>query len=133
MTSRKKTQVIKARWQRTDIQAGLPTAAARAAFAWLMEHNTTYQEYIKNNKRLLAERHVDGDRWWMVPTAQLPMQMAGVEEAARPILCSLANAAKASPDDYVSEFWETEQHKLEDIRRQQERMPNLFFTVAPAE
>ena len=84
VASRKKTQVIKARWQRTDIQAGLPTAAARAAFAWLMEHNnTTYQEYIKNHKRLLAERHVDGDRWWMVSTAELPMQTPGVEVAAR--------------------------------------------------
>ena len=60
--------------------------------ARLMEHNnTTYQEYIKNHKRLLAERHVDGDRWWMVPTAELPMQMPGVEVAARPILCSLAS------------------------------------------
>ena len=37
VTSRKKTQVIKATWRRTDVEAGLPTAAARAAFSWLME------------------------------------------------------------------------------------------------
>ena len=40
-------------------------------------------------------------------------------------IVNMSNADKASPDDYVSEFWETEQHKLEDLCRQQERMPNL--------
>ena len=87
VTSRKKTQVIKATWRRTDVQAGLPTAAARAAFSWLMEKNNKYKEYIKNHKRLLAAEHEDGDQWWITPTAE--QQLAN----ARCRSCLQANLA----------------------------------------
>ena len=54
-------------------------------------------------------------------------------------LVSVANKAKVSPDDYASRnqafsaFWTRETQKLEDMCRQHDRMPNIFFTVAPAE
>ena len=54
-------------------------------------------------------------------------------------LVNMATAVKASPGEFASgnqafsKFWEKEQHKLEDICRQHDRMPNLFFTIAPAE
>ena len=44
-------------------------------------------------------------------------------------LVNMATAVKASPDEFASgnqafsKFWEKEQHKLEDICRQHDRMP----------
>eukprot|EP00972_Heterocapsa_arctica_P085700 12628513-Heterocapsa_arctica.AAC.1 len=45
---------------------------------------------------------------------------------------------KVAPDTLTNtqnfaNFWKEEQEKLEDMCRQHEETPNLFFTVAPAE
>lgn len=54
-------------------------------------------------------------------------------------IVSIAEAKKIAPDEAANEmqnfssFWVKETQKLEDMCRQQNKMPNLFFTVAPAE
>ena len=81
-----------------------------------MEHNTTYLEYITNHKRVLAERHVDGDCWWMVPTTELLMQMPGVEEAARPILYPLASYGDTDIKIRLVPLGNNEERKLLSVR-----------------
>ena len=52
---------------------------------------------------------------------------------------NMAESKKMAPDNLVSSmqnfgsFWMQETQKLEDMTRQMGRLPNLFFTIAPAE
>ena len=54
-------------------------------------------------------------------------------------LPNMANSKGKSPDEFASRnqsfsrFWEVEQAKLEEMCRQHNEMPHLFFSVAPAE
>ena len=86
VTSKKKIAVIKATWREDDVEAGLPTERARAAFHWLLEHNEVYANYLKNQKRARADRDGSDRSWRVIPTALLLLQMPGVEVAARPWL-----------------------------------------------
>ena len=52
-TCKKKTSVIRARWRARDVQAGLPTARARAAFAWLMNNSEAYRRYNEMHQQKL--------------------------------------------------------------------------------
>ena len=204
VTSKKKLAVIKATWREDDVEAALPTERARNAFAWLVEHNPTYREYLQQQRRARADRGEDRG-WRIIRTAQLLLNMPGIEVAARPWLyplaefgdsdikvrlvprgrlgpkqtpsvktsfyhklvsrcvsyqedfalqcllydislarrissvVNLAKAQKRAPDDLTADmqnfsaYWDIERAKLEDVCRQQEDMPNLFFTVAPGE
>ncbi|CAK0903536.1 unnamed protein product [Prorocentrum cordatum] len=84
---KKKTSVVRARWRARDVQAGLPTPRARAAFAWLMEHSEAYRRYYEMHLQKLAalQEAGEGARW--IYTAELLLRMPGVEAAARPVLC----------------------------------------------
>ncbi|CAK0851570.1 unnamed protein product, partial [Prorocentrum cordatum] len=83
---KKKTSVVRARWRARDVQAGLPTPRARAAFAWLMEHSEAYRRYYEMHLQKLAalQEAGEGARW--IYTAELLLRMPGVEAAARPVL-----------------------------------------------
>ena len=50
----KKTGVVTAHWRREDVEAKLTSPSTRAALAWLMTYNSTYQTYIEMHRRELA-------------------------------------------------------------------------------
>ena len=78
-----KMGVVTAHWIRHDVSQGL-TPKAAAAFEWLMRYNATYAKYVEQHRRLTsAER---GQDWLVIKTAELLLNMPGVEVAARPWL-----------------------------------------------
>ena len=85
VTNNKKTAVIRAAWRKTDVEANLHTENAKKAFKWLMENNPTYEEYVKQHRRLLRQDRSSED-WHIIKTADLLLHLKGVEVAARPWL-----------------------------------------------
>ena len=82
----KKTSVVRVEWKQHDIQAGLPTMQAKAAFAWLTINNATYAHDLNLQKQNVAAR--ENSAWVpkFVQTAELLLNAAGIEVVARPIL-----------------------------------------------
>lgn len=82
----KKLSVVRAEWKDEAVEGQLSTPRARAAYAWLLEHNEAYAHYIKEHASILqspeALRHIR--------TSALLLHMPGVEVAVRPVLYARA-------------------------------------------
>ena len=80
----KKLSVIRAEWNPITVRDALRTAQAKAAFAYLMEHNEAYASYVVEHETLVSQGFPKGRK---IPTYALLMKMPGVDEsAARPWL-----------------------------------------------
>ena len=84
----KKTGVVTAHWRRERLEDGLTSQGLKDAFAWLMRYNGKYRWYVEEHRRKLAQSDKAED-WFVIETAQLLLQMPGVEVAARPWLYPL--------------------------------------------
>ena len=203
ITSKQKKTIIRARWKGVPVEKALSTEASRRAFDWLLTNNATYRAFVQKHNRFLEERVAESPLW--IPTAQLLLQMPGLEVAARPWLypfsacgdtdlasrlkelnqispsstpsiktswfrkvcsrscdywedyvlqcflydvslartltsvVSLAKDKKMAPETFASDmaafemYWHRQTQLLEDVCRQAARLPELFFTLAPAE
>ena len=79
----KKLSVIRAEWNSVSVPDSMTTARARAAFAYLMEANSTYRHYVEEHGKQIQEGFPHGRK---ISTYGLLMKMPGVEVAARPHL-----------------------------------------------
>ena len=62
----KEKSVIRAWWITLDVEAILPTTNATIAFHGLMKCNPTYQHYIEQHKKILANpATIDKGHWMM--------------------------------------------------------------------
>ena len=86
VTAKQKKSLVRAVWKPADVTEQLPTPASLRAFTFLMEHNDTYRSYVLRRRELLRANANSGNAWRYVPTAQLLLQMPGIEVAARPWL-----------------------------------------------
>ena len=86
VTAQQKKSLVKAVWKATDVTEHLHTPASIRAFEFLMENNETYRAYVLRHRELLQANTGSGNAWRYIPTAQLLLQMPGVEVAARPWL-----------------------------------------------
>ena len=86
VTAKQKKSLVRAIWKPADVTEQLPTPASLRAFDFLMEHNDTYRSYVLRHRELLRANANAGNAWRYVPTAQLLLQMPGIEVAARPWL-----------------------------------------------
>ena len=59
VTNLKKTQLVRGRWRTEDVESRLSTQPQKNAFDWLMKHNTTYNWYVTEHRRLLRWRAED--------------------------------------------------------------------------
>ena len=204
ITSKQKKTIIRARWKAVRAEQALSTEAGRRAFEWLVTNNATYRDFVQKHNRFLEERAAADTALWL-PTAQLLLQMPGLEVAARPWLypfsacgdtdlasrlkelnqirasstpslktswfrkvcsrscdywedyalqcflydvslartltsvVSLAKDKKMAPETFATDmaafemYWHRQTQLLEDVCRQAARLPELFFTLAPAE
>ena len=83
MANIKKASVVRAEWAAMPVRGALMTPKARAAFAYLLEHNAAYAHYVTEQEREIAEGFPHGHR---ISAYGLLMKMPGVECAARPVL-----------------------------------------------
>jgi len=81
----KKLSVIRAEWKRDPIEQHLPTDRAKAAYQWLHDKNERYRYYV-NKQRAATEAAQDPSYKLYIPTAELLLNMDGIEVAARPVL-----------------------------------------------
>jgi hypothetical protein len=85
VTSRQKQSLIRARWKATAVEDALESEPVKRAFEWLMTNNTTYASFVNKHKDMLREGLIAPGAQW-IPTAQLLLQLPGLEVAARPWL-----------------------------------------------
>ena len=204
ITSKQKKTLTRARWNAQPVDQTFPSPAARKAYEWLMENNSTYRYYVNHHKMLLQEQRIAPGSLW-IHTAELLLNMPGVEVAACPwlyphasfgdtdlafrlkqlnqiaqastpslkiswgrkIACrsvdyvedyalhcflydvslartlssvvNMAEQKKMAPETFATDmpafemYWYRQTQMLEDVVRQTRKLPELFFTVAPAE
>jgi len=86
-SNKKKTSVIRAVWKACDVKSQLPSERAKEAFSWLMENNARYRFFYEMHKAKLAAGLAKPElKWRTIPTAELLLQLPGIEVAARPDL-----------------------------------------------
>ena len=85
VTSKKKTSIVRATWRKQEIQERSLSHRAPEAFRWLQANNATYARYLEYHRKLL-EKPDKETGWHIIKTAQLLLNMPGVEVAARPWL-----------------------------------------------
>jgi hypothetical protein len=93
--SRRKAGVIRAKWKKAPVETTVGASGrARRAFDWLMRNNETYRRYEKEQRELArANADATDGKWRTILTAQLLMNMGGIEVAARPWLYPRAACA----------------------------------------
>ena len=93
ITSKQKRTVVRCTWRPTSLLSLRRNNQAARAFTWLMQHNATYASYVHRHEQMM-ESHREDEAWREVPTAELLLNMPGVEVAARPWLYPLASYAE---------------------------------------
>ena len=87
ITSMKKQSVVRAEWREQPLQQVERSPAAAKAFAWLMDNNCTYKQFVTAHAELHLENASEASTTWRrIPTAELLLRQPGIEVAARPWL-----------------------------------------------
>ncbi|CAE7237635.1 UBP23 [Symbiodinium sp. CCMP2456] len=91
ITSLKKQSVVRAEWRAQPLCDVPRSRAAATAFAWLLNNNTTYKEFVEIQASLCSN-HADNDASWRrIATADLLLNKPGIEVACRPWLYPYAS------------------------------------------
>ncbi|CAE7241020.1 pif1, partial [Symbiodinium sp. CCMP2456] len=93
ITSKQKVSLTRCRWARQSLREMARDNMPARAFTWLLQHNTTYKAFVDRHDEILLQHNnfADGNR--NVHTAEMLLNMPGIEVAARPWLYPTASCA----------------------------------------
>ncbi|CAE7839773.1 pif1 [Symbiodinium sp. CCMP2592] len=112
VTSKQKRSLTRCRWKGQPLRSVPRSDVAARAFAWLLQSNNTYRQWVDRHEGLFQELGGDVLAKTEIQTAELLLSSPAVEVAARPWLYPLASLADTDYQErLVSLGWTTARNK----------------------